>query len=176
MNNDSVNNLLNQWENDRQDIDLASLGVAVRIQRLADILTSGASRALEPLGLSLWEYDVLSALRRQGRPYQLPATRLAEETRMSSAAMTHRVSRLIERDMVTREASSTDRRAVLVRLTSAGMSILDEAIAVRVAIVADALNALAPRKRTQLDELLGSLLEGVEGSAEEAGLLAATSK
>jgi len=164
MKTDSVGKLLIQWAENRPDLDLTSLGVAVRIDRLAAQLTIGANRALDPLGVSLWEYDVLSALRRQGRPYELSATALARETRMSGGAMTHRVTRLVKRGLVTRSACDEDRRAVLVRLTREGLEVVGKAIGERVTMVARALDALDTDERDMLDRLLGTVLASVEAS------------
>ena len=88
---DQVDKLLGQWARERPELDCSSLGVVVRVQFLAKLCQRGAERALARLGLRLWEYDVLSALRRQGPPYQLPATVTREDrksTRLNSSHCT----------------------------------------------------------------------------------------
>ena len=94
MERDPIDEILDQWSEERPDLDTASLGVVIRVMTLYRAFRRQADRALEPLDLELWEYDVLSALRRQGGPYTLPATRLARETDLSTGAMTNRIDRL----------------------------------------------------------------------------------
>jgi len=77
MNNDPVDDILEQWSEERPELDTASLGVVIRVMGLYKDFHRQVTHALEELNLELFEYDVLSALRRQGRPYSLPATRLA---------------------------------------------------------------------------------------------------
>jgi DNA-binding MarR family transcriptional regulator len=102
--------------------------VLSRVTRLARHLdrarrTAFATHALEP-----WEFDVLSALRRSGPPYQLSPGRLVTETMVTSGTMTNRVDRLTERGLVSREADPADRRGVLVTLTPAGRRAVDGAL------------------------------------------------
>jgi hypothetical protein len=89
MSKDSFDDILDQWSAERPELDTASLGVVIRIMGLYRSFLRDATRALEPLDLELWEYDVLSALRRQGKPFMLSATRLARQTDLSSGAMTN---------------------------------------------------------------------------------------
>jgi hypothetical protein len=77
MKRDVVDDILDQWGEERPELDTSSLGVIVRVMSLNRAFLRQAAKALEPLGLELFEYDVLSALRRQGRPYALLASRLA---------------------------------------------------------------------------------------------------
>lgn len=164
MESDSVDNLLIQWAEERPGLDLGGLGVAVRIGRLAHFLSSRADRALAEVGLSLWEYDVLSALCRQGHPFRLPASHLARETLTSTGAITNRVDRLIEKGLVTRERDENDRRAVLVRLSAKGRQVIADAIETRVADTDDSLEGLTAHERQALSSRLRSLLAQVEAA------------
>ena len=113
-----------------------------------------AAKALEPAGMELWEYDVLSALRRQGKPFALPATRLARETELSTGAMTNRIDRLEERGFVLRNADKDDRRSVIIRLTAAGRREIDNAIGLRLEAARDSVKSLTVKQRRALSELL----------------------
>ena len=93
------------------------------------------------------EYDVLTALRRQGRPYQLTASELARESLLSSGAMTHRIDRLEERGLVEREADPDDRRGVLVRLTEVGLELVDKALEARLNLADAQIATLTPEER-----------------------------
>ena len=100
MKKDAVDDILEQWSEEKPGLDTASLGVVIRVTSLNRAFLRQATEALAPLDLELFEYDVLSALRRQGRPYALPATGLARETGLSSGAMTNRIDKLVTRGLV----------------------------------------------------------------------------
>ena len=79
---------------ERPDLDSEPMGVVLRIQALAKIFNERASGRLEEFDLQWWQYDVLSALRRQGKPYSLTATELADGSMLTSGVMTNRIDRL----------------------------------------------------------------------------------
>lgn len=151
---DWIDDILDQWSDERPELDTAPLGIVIRVMTLYRSFSRDATRALEPLGLELWEYDVLSALRRQGKPFALPATKLAQETDLSSGAMTNRIDRLEERGFVVRETGREDRRSVLVKLTAAGRRIIDNAIRHRLDAARESLKCLRASERRELAYLL----------------------
>jgi DNA-binding MarR family transcriptional regulator len=154
MKTDAVDDILEQWSEERPELETDSLGVVIRITSLSRAFLRRAAEALEPLDLELFEYDVLSALRRQGRPYALPATGLAKETGLSSGAMTNRIDKLESRGLVTRKADKSDRRAVIVSLTAKGKRAIDDAIQLRLDAADDSLQGLTRRERSALAALL----------------------
>ena len=156
MQKDAIDEILDQWSEERPDLDTASLGVVIRVMTLYRSFSRQATRALEPLELELWEYDVLSALRRQGKPYTLPATRLARETGLSSGAMTNRIDRLESRGLVRRKPDSRDRRGVNVSLTAQGRKLIDKAIQYRLESARDSLEVLTATQQRELANLLRS--------------------
>jgi DNA-binding MarR family transcriptional regulator len=154
MKRDVVDDILRQWSAERPELDTASLGVVIRIMSLHRAFQRQATEALEPLGLELFEYDVLSALRRQGRPFALPATGLAAETGLSGGAMTNRIDKLEARGLVRRRADKNDRRAVIVSLTPAGRRAIDDAIQARLDAADDSLQGISRKERNELAALL----------------------
>jgi DNA-binding MarR family transcriptional regulator len=161
MKKDPIDEILDQWSEERPDLDTASLGVVIRVMTLYRSFRRQADRALEPLDLELWEYDVLSALRRQGEPYALPATRLARETDLSTGAMTNRIDRLETRDLVRRRPDRKDRRGVNVSLTAKGRKLIDKAIQHRLDSARDSLQALSPAQQRELARLLRSAVHAM---------------
>ena len=165
MKKDAVDDILEQWSEERPELDTASLGVVIRVTSLNRAFLRQATDALAPLDLELFEYDVLSALRRQGRPYALPATGIARETGLSSGAMTNRIDKLETRGLVKRKADKSDRRAVIVSLTPAGKRAIDDAIALRLEAADESLKGLSSRERNDLARLLRKVrLTGSEGT------------
>ena len=72
---------------------------------------------------------MLSALRRQGPPYQLSPGALLRATLVTSGTMTNRIDRLTEAGLVARRPDPLDRRGVIVRLTDQGIAVVDAALA-----------------------------------------------
>ena len=122
-----------------------------------------ATEALEAVGLELYEYDVLSALRRQGEPFSLPATGLARETGLSSGAMTNRVDKLEARGFVRRRRDDEDRRGVVVTLTGKGRRKIDAAIQLRLDAADDSLEGISAAERASLAKLLRKVSLGPDG-------------
>ncbi len=166
MTKDTIDEILDQWSEERPELDTAALGVVIRVMTLYRRFSRQATRALEPLGLELWEYDVLSALRRQGKPYALPAMGLARETDLSSGAMTNRIDRLEERGYVRRESDEYDRRSVIVELTADGRKAIDEAIAYRLEAARNSLGDLSAAQRKELADLLRTIVQDGETGPE----------
>ena len=157
MKKDAVDDILEQWSDERPELDTASLGVVIRVMSLYKAFSGQASEALEPLDLEVFEYDVMSALRRQGSPFALAASELAAETGMSSGAMTNRVNRLEDRGIVQRRQDKSDRRGVIVSLTPRGLAMTDDAIRLRLDAADSGLSGIAAGERRQLAHLLRKL-------------------
>jgi DNA-binding MarR family transcriptional regulator len=154
MKKDAIDDILGQWSEERPELDTASLGVVIRVMSLYRVFVRQAAEALEPLGLELFEYDVLSALRRQGKPYRLQASRLATATGLSGGAMTNRVDKLEKRGLVRRRQDSKDRRGVIVSLTARGRHVIDNAIQLRLDAADESLQSISSGERSQLAALL----------------------
>jgi len=106
-----------------------------------------------------WEFDVLAALRRAGRPYELTPGALLRQTLVTSGTMTNRVDRLVARALVVRRPDPADRRGVLVRLTTEGKRTVDAAFESLLAREADLLADLPAEDRTRLAALLKQLMD-----------------
>ena len=154
MKMDAVDEILEQWSDERPELDTASLGVVIRVMSLYRSFLRQAATALEPLDLEVFEYDVMSALRRQGVPFALAASRLATETGMSSGAMTNRIDRLEQRGIVKRQRDKDDRRGVTVSLTPLGRTMINKAIQLRLDAADEGLSGIGARERKQLATLL----------------------
>jgi DNA-binding MarR family transcriptional regulator len=107
--------------------------------------------------LESWEFDVLSALRRAGAPYQLSPKALLQQTLVSSGTMTNRIDRLVERELVERRTDPNDGRGILVVMSPLGQERVDNAISQLLESEAELLDALAPTERDALAGLLRKL-------------------
>ena len=126
---DEVDDLVASWRRERPDLDVRPMEVLSRVSRLARHLDRQRAAAFGAHELETWEFDVLSALRRSGEPFQLSPGQLLRATGVTSGTMTNRVDRLATRGLVERALHPDDRRGVLVRLTAAGRTTVDAALA-----------------------------------------------
>ncbi|MCW2822883.1 MAG: MarR family transcriptional regulator [Marmoricola sp.] len=155
---DEVDELVEAWTRERDDLDLAPVEVFSRISRLARLLDKARREAFTAHQIETWEFDVLSALRRTGAPYQLTPGALLRQTMVTSGTMTNRVDRLALRGFVERSPDPSDRRGVLVRLTAPGKQAVDGAFETLLASERDLLSDLSSTDRTRLAELLKQLM------------------
>ena len=155
---DEVDDLVAAWHSERPDLDVEPLQVLSRVSRLARHLDRARRVAFTGHGLETWEFDVLSALRRQGAPYQLSPGALLRTTLVTSGTMTNRVDRLAEAGLVRREPDPQDRRGVLVTLTPAGVDRVDAALADLLRSEHALLSGLSETDRQTLADLLRVLL------------------
>lgn len=151
---DRIDDVLSDWAEERPDLDSGAMEVALRIQTLAKTLAAQVTEELSSLDLEWWEYDVLSILRRQGKPFRLAAMEITKNTMLSPGAMTNRIDRLQDRELVERIEDATDRRRVLVQLTRKGHLLVDHATEARFASAESAANGLTKAERKTLGQLL----------------------
>ncbi len=126
---DEVDRLVRAWRKERPDLDVSPLQVLSRVSRLAKHLDRARRAAFAEHDLEPWEFDVLTALRRSGAPYELSPGQLLRATLVTSGTMTNRIDRLAAAGLVRRRPDPEDRRGVLVSLTEEGMARVDAALA-----------------------------------------------
>lgn len=158
---DEVDELVEAWQRERADLDLAPVEVFSRISRLARRLDLARRTAFADHEIEGWEFDVLAALRRAGGDYELSPGRLIKETLVTSGTMTNRVDRLAARGLVERLPDPNDRRGVLVRLTPEGRETVDGAFEELLAAERELLADLPGADRTQLARLLRGLMHAL---------------
>ncbi len=161
---DEVDLILAAWARELPNVDVSPLGSLSRISRLARHLDRARSAAFAAHELEVWEFDVLTALRRAGHPYELSPGELIHQTLSTSGTMTNRVNRLEARGLVVRQPNADDRRGVRVRLTDAGRELAQEALADLLDFERQVLAAIEPAEREQLAGLLRRLLASFERS------------
>jgi DNA-binding MarR family transcriptional regulator len=156
---DAVDQIIEQWAQERPDWDVSPIGVIGRISRLARYFESEISHNLAPFGITADEYDVLATLRRSGKPYALNPRDLLKTMMVTSATVTHRIDKLEKRGLIQRKPDPTDRRGVLVQLTREGKRLLDRAGEAHIAREMEMIGSLTKKEREQLTALLRRLSE-----------------
>lgn len=159
---DEVDRIVAAWRRERADLDVAPLQILSRVSRLARHLDLARGSAFAEHGLEGWEFDVLSALRRAGAPYELSPGRLVQQMLVSSGTMTNRVDGLERRKLVRRSPKPGDRRGVLVGLTDTGRHVVDNAMSDLLDRERELLGDLPPGEQDQLSRLLRHLMASFE--------------
>lgn len=154
---DEVDRIVDAWARERPDLDFSPLQVLSRVGRLARHLERARRTAFAASDLELWEFDVLSALRRAGAPYQLSPKALLQQTLVSSGTMTNRIDRLVSRGLVKRETDPNDGRGILVTMTRGGRERVDVAISTLLAAESELLDRLPKADQERLSALLRKL-------------------
>jgi DNA-binding MarR family transcriptional regulator len=155
---DEVDELVAGWQAERPDLDTEPLQVLSRVSRLARHLDRARTAAFASHGLQAWEFDVLSALRRQGPPYQLSPGALLRATLVTSGTMTNRIKGLVGAGLVSRSTDPLDKRGALVTLTARGRAAVDAALADLLGSERELLTGLDGDQRQELAALLRVLL------------------
>ena len=161
---DEVDDLVASWRAQRPDLDVEPLQVLSRISRLARHLDIARRGAFAGHDLESWEFDVLSALRRQGPPFQLTPGALLRATLVTSGTMTNRIDRLAAAGLVSREPDPTDKRGVLVTLAEQGLARVDAALADLLDRERALLAGLGAGERRRLADLMRILLAPFDAS------------
>ncbi|MFS2029406.1 MarR family winged helix-turn-helix transcriptional regulator [Curtobacterium sp. CT11-45] len=158
---DEVDRIVAAWGRGRADLDFGPLEVLSRVDRLARHLDRARRAAFDASDVEPWEFDVLSALRRAGEPYELSPKTLLQQTLVSSGTMTNRVDRLAARGLVARRTDPKDGRGILVSLTADGRAAVDAAIADLLAAERAILAGVSDTEQDQLSGLLRRLILGL---------------
>jgi DNA-binding MarR family transcriptional regulator len=155
---DDVDEVVARWRAVRPDLDVEPLQVLSRVSRLARHLDRARRAAFASHGLESWGFDVLSALRRQGPPYELSPGALVRATLVTSGTMTNRIDRLAQARLVSRHPDPADKRGVIVRLTDAGAAAADSALTALLDFERTLLAGLDVEERAWLAARLRTLL------------------
>lgn len=122
-------------------------------------LEDRTSRVLKPFGLTHQQFNVLRILRGQkGNPATVKL--LTERMLDKSSNASRLVDKLLEKGLVQRCACSEDRRAVEVRITQAGLDLLERIDLDRHEI---SLPVFSDEEAEQLSELLDKLRNAMRG-------------
>jgi DNA-binding MarR family transcriptional regulator len=166
-NRDMVDRIAGQWATVRPDVDVSPMQIIGRVSRLSRLVDRRLGDNFARHGIENWMYDVLATLRRTGPPYELAAGDLVRQTMVTTGAITNRIDRLEERGLVERRSAAGDRRKVLVRLTPAGLQLVDEVVDTHMATEREILSVLSPRQQEEMARLLRHVLLGLDDRPEE---------
>ncbi|MEW5251067.1 MarR family winged helix-turn-helix transcriptional regulator [Microbulbifer discodermiae] len=153
---DSVDVILQQWRNARPDLDCSAMGVVGRLRRVNGIWQKQLEEIFAQFELSGVEFDILATLGRS--QVALTPTELYQTLMLSSGAMSTRIEQLVQRGLIERSASETDRRSCRVQLSGLGQKRLDAALEAHLENMDNMLAMLNKREQGQLANLLKKIL------------------
>ncbi|MFC8731729.1 MarR family winged helix-turn-helix transcriptional regulator [Luteimicrobium sp. NPDC057192] len=156
--NDRIDALVQQWAEQRPDIDRDAMALLARLVRAAELVNARTDRLAGDYGVNRGDGDVMFALRRSGEPYRLSPTSLARALLMTTGTMTGRLDRLEKRGLIVRVPSAHDRRSLDVELTPEGKRLVDEAVTTHTAGQQDVVAALSAEDRGDLDRVTRKLI------------------
>lgn len=159
---DHVDKIVEQWHNERPDIDTAPMALIGRLQRISMHLTSGMSNNFAKYKLNGASFDVLATLRRSGAPYALSPGDLMASAMITSGTMTNRIDQLEKRGLVARAPNQEDRRGFLVSLKEVDFALVDDVVTSHVKKQANLANGLNDDERAALNVLLAKFLRSFE--------------
>jgi DNA-binding MarR family transcriptional regulator len=126
------------------------IGLFTRLTRVGLFLDAFQHRSLDPFGLRFIDYSVLRVLQLAGSPYRMSPTELSEVVLRSSGGMTQILDRLEKLGLVERGNDPSDRRKVLVGLTTAGVRTVTRA---RTSYERERERVLSPLSATEIDAI-----------------------
>lgn len=114
---DHVDRVQAQWRAERPEIDTSPMGIIARLHRIADALRGELLALYREHGLGEGEFDILATLRRSGAPFELTPSELAQQTMVTTGAVSKRLDRLETAGLVTRRENLEDARGRVVALS-----------------------------------------------------------
>lgn len=159
---DTVAAIVDQWRQERPDLDPDPMLIVARIGRLAETIDAQLRPTFADAGLGNGDFDVLAALRRSGPPYTLSPGDLSRAMLVTTGAVTKRLDRLERHGLTERTIAADDARARLVTLTPKGVTLVDTLMGRHLDRQREIISALTIDERNRLAELLATLGRSVE--------------
>jgi MarR family 2-MHQ and catechol resistance regulon transcriptional repressor len=151
-----------------------ALNLWVVLARAFDAVERHARASIARFGLGTTEFGVLEALYHKG---ELPVCEVQRKILVESSSTTYVVDKLVERGLVRRRDSETDRRVILLELTPRGRRLMKRIFPSHAAVMRRAVGALSPREQAEAARLLRTLGLAAAGRSPRApgGSAASTS-
>jgi DNA-binding MarR family transcriptional regulator len=157
--------VLHQWARVRPDLDVSSIGVISRLERLRAIIAEEQEAVFAEYGVSNPTFTTLVTLVRINQPGGISQRRLANEMGLTPGTVSARVDRLAADGLVIRSPDPADKRGWLVTLTDRGRELFEAVVPAHLANQVRLLGSLTSDEQATLAGLLRKLLVAFEGSA-----------
>ncbi len=144
--------------------------LAVTLMRTGDVLHHSIDRALDPMGLSNEQYNVLRILRGAGEAGH-PTLEISRRLISRAPNITRLLDKVIAKGLVRRDRGTEDRRQAFVRITPKGLGLLARCDKV-VDAALDKLRCLSRADLKRAVDLLDRVREAVAIATVWEGILA----
>ncbi|MGB3480594.1 MAG: MarR family transcriptional regulator [Mycobacterium sp.] len=155
---DPVDAIAAAWKRELPDLPVDSIGIVTRVWHIAKLLGDDRARLLRDRRADMATLDLLSTLRRHGRPYSMTTRELAAASLITAGAITQRVDRAEAQGFVKR-TGRRDSRTVDVELTPLGRAEVDDLVGAVLARECELLDGLSKDQQEQLENTLRLLLQ-----------------
>ena len=135
----------------------SALNLWVVLARAFDAVRQHARESIARFGLGATEFGVLEALYHKG---ELPVCEVRRRILIESGSTTYVLDKLVDRGLVRRVPSESDRRVTLLALTPVGKRLMSRIFPPHAQAIRRAVGALTPRERGQAVRLLRALGKG----------------
>ena len=144
-------------------------GIVDRVCKLAKRFDGILEHGTAGFELNKGEFKLLAQLRQRDPDFEMSPGELGNCLMLSSGAMTNRLDGLEEAGLVTREPDPEDRRALIVRLTLAGIDKIDKAVNAGIDNEIAVISVLTPAEQKRLNALLRKLVLSFERRPQPVG-------
>lgn len=165
---DSVDRLIADWRRVRPDLDVSSVAIVSRLERVMDHVDPELEALYAEHGLSGPNFAVLVTLARLNQPGGVSQRRLMDELGLTSGTVSVRMDRLVEQGLVERQVDPDDKRNSRITLTDQGMQLFERIVPAHLANERRLLSSLSEVEQELLATLLRKLLVEYEGSQPSA--------
>lgn len=125
---DYIDEVLDGWRQELPATALPEVELAKRLRLLSSLTARAVQPELSTLGLTFAEFEVLSALRRTGKPYRRKPGEMARALLFTTGGISNVLQQLEGAGLVVRENDPDDARGRQVRLTAAGVRMAERAV------------------------------------------------
>lgn len=154
---DLVQYIIEKWQKFNPQLDTSGTEIIGRIVRISSIVGRQIDQNLARFQLTVSEFDVLAALAREAEQ-QLTPKQLQNLILISSGGLTNRTDQLVRKGLIERIPNPHDRRSLLIKLTPAGLALLNEVAPTHLEIERRFVEFLDAEEFAELKSLLGKIL------------------
>lgn len=159
---DLIDEIIQKWQ--ATDISEGSyIGTKIigRMVRMNAFIQQQIDDNLARHKMNIGDFNLLAVLLREA-PQELTPGRIQELILVSSGGLSNRMARLEARNLIARLPDPTDRRGVIVKLTSEGQALIEAAAPTHLALENQLVEKLSEEEQNQLITLLKKMLHQLE--------------
>lgn len=120
--------ILAQWNQQLPGLNFEPMGLIAALTQAYHLTSIPIDQMMARYNLTRGMFDVLAALRRSGKPYELTPKELSASLLLSGAGLTNRLDRLQSLDLISRLPDPKDRRSLRISLTKQGRKLVDHVL------------------------------------------------